>query len=93
MPRLSLPLALVTLAALAGCGGPVADGAPALLTTAEIAARAQPGMDPARGVRAERELTLRGERLRARAAALRRAGLPGGERSALLRRAEALKDR
>ncbi|GAB4263817.1 MAG: hypothetical protein Kow0013_10580 [Pararhodobacter sp.] len=89
--RPALPLAALLAAALSGCGGPVAPNAPALLGTDEIAARAAMAQDTTRGARAASELAWRGARLRARADAIRRAGLHANERASLIRRAEDLK--
>lgn len=85
----ALPLTLAVLIALAGCGT-VAPEAPALLTEAEIQARAASIGDPARGEAAARTVAWRAASLRARAAQLRRANVTSAEDLELLRRAAAL---
>lgn len=85
-PLLALPLLL------AACAGPVAPDAPPLLSAQDLAARAAvAGTDPTRGDRAAADLNARANSLRARAAALRRSGLPADDD--LRRRADALKER
>lgn len=86
-------LLAVALLLLAACGGPVASDAPALLTVEQIAARADVEVDTTRGVRAASDLAWRGAQLRARAAQIRRSGLPAAERQSLLHRAEQMKSR
>ena len=84
-------LTVISLLALAGCGGIVAADAPALLTQQEIAARSDGAVDTARGARVSGALAWRGARLRARAAQMRRAGIDDAERRRLLLRADSLK--
>ena len=92
-PRLALPTTLLalTLLALVGCGGPVAMEAPALLTTDQIAARAEGMTDTAGGARAASELAWRAAQLRLRAERLRGTSMASAERTSLLRRADELK--
>lgn len=85
----ALPLTLAALIALAGCGT-VAPEAPALLTEAEIGARAAGSEDSARGAAAAQGLAWRASALRVRAAQLRRANVTSAEDVELLRRAAAL---
>mgnify|MGYP001156583229 CR=1 FL=1 len=91
----ALPLAkaafLAAGLALAGCAGPVAPDAPALLSAEELAARAAVAQTGTEGASAAATLQGRAARLRARAAALRQARLPQTESSSLLRRAEDLR--
>ena len=86
-PLLALPLVL------AACGGPVAPGAPDLLSLDAIAARtAVAETNPDRGAQVAGALTARAARLDARAEALRRTRLPRVETADLRRRAEAISD-
>lgn len=89
--RLAVPLAFAALTALAGCGGVVAEDAPALLSPDAIAARAAEAEDTQGGVRAASALAWRAAQLRERAARLRRTTIADGERLELERRATALK--
>lgn len=88
--RYPLPLVAGLVLALAGCGGPVARDAPALLGVNEIAARAAVAQDTTGGAQTASALARRAARLRARAAVMRRDGLSLEERAALLRRADLL---
>lgn len=82
-----------TLLVLAGCGGPVAPGAPTLLTADQIDRSAVAAQDLSRSQQEAATLAWRAQRLRERADRLRRTGIEDPERLRLLRRAEELKQR
>jgi|GEM_PF-3316988 len=90
-PAITTCIAATTLFGLVGCGGSVAPDAPPLLTTEQIAARADGTTDTTRGIQAENTLLSRGARLRTRAAQIRRAGMGDTERRRLLERVQELK--
>lgn len=90
MRPIRLPLALAAFCGLTACGT-VAPDAPRLLSGPEIAARTAGAADSARGQQAADELAYRADRLRARAAQLRRqTDTTTAEEQELLRRAQAL---
>lgn len=90
---LRLLLATAMIGLLAGCGGPVAPDAPALLSRAEVDAAIVEASQTSVGAQATSDLALRAASLRARSAGIRRSDLTEAERRRLLRRAQELNER